>query len=97
LTGNQLRPYLPVSTGSRPISAVKVVRALLVLQCESMWEHQGAVVFTFSPFLWVFLAEKLDLFDMIQQFKLNGLHSSSFCTRGAGSLPFGPWDRSLSN
>jgi hypothetical protein len=47
----QLRPYLPESTGSRSISAVKLVRALLVLQCESMWESQGAVVPTFGFFL----------------------------------------------
>jgi hypothetical protein len=45
----QLRPYLLESTGSRPISKVKLVRAALVLQCESMWESAGAVVFG-SPF-----------------------------------------------
>jgi hypothetical protein len=42
---SQLRPYLLENTGSRPISKVKLGRAALVLQWETMWESVGAVVF----------------------------------------------------
>ncbi len=46
----QLRPYLPDNTGSRSISKVKLVRALLILWLQTTWEHRGAVVFARSRY-----------------------------------------------
>ena len=42
---SQLRPYLVDHTGSRPISKVKMQRALLVLRLVTTREALGAVVF----------------------------------------------------